>query len=145
MKHISPAVEYILVYAKDFGQTKTARMARTPTMLKRYKNPDNDPGGAWVVSDPSSGPPSKANLYAIQSPFTGKLLRPPSGRSWGWPKKRIKNWLEEYGSEYEEHDLQDGKPPALILKGSKDYQDQENNSIVKKVQIKAQKRLKEGN
>src|SRR5207244_8946678 len=62
MKHISPSVEYILVYARDFGQVKTSRIARTPAMLKRYKNPDNDPGGAWVVSDPSSGPPTKTNL-----------------------------------------------------------------------------------
>lgn len=145
MKHISPSVEYILVYAKEFTQAKTARLARTPAMLKRYKNPDNDPGGAWVADNPSSGPPSKANLYAVQSPFTGQLLRPPPGASWRWPKRKIKTWLEEYGSEYEEVDLPNEKVPALLLKGSKDYSDLENNSVVKKAQVKAQKRYKEGN
>ncbi|CAI2188089.1 3258_t:CDS:2 [Funneliformis geosporum] len=122
MKHISPAVEYILIYAKNFEQAKTARIARTPAMIKRYKNPDNDLSGSWVADNPTSGPPSKANIYAIQNPFT-----------------------EEYGSNYREFNLQESKAKALILEGANEYENIEKNLVVEKAQAKAEKRLKEGN
>src|SRR2546423_9344481 len=37
MKHISPSTEYVLVYAKDLEQVKTARIARSQTALRYYK------------------------------------------------------------------------------------------------------------
>jgi adenine-specific DNA-methyltransferase len=56
--------------------------------------------------------------YAVQSPFTGELHYPLETRHWAFEKKTIRGWLSEWGSIYEERDLNDGKPRALVLKGA---------------------------
>src|SRR6185369_16453920 len=56
--HVSPATEYILVYAKDLEKSATSLMPRSEDYIKRFKNPDNDPLGTWVVGDPSSQTPT---------------------------------------------------------------------------------------
>jgi len=43
--HVSPATEYILVYAKNIERTKTNLISRTDEYLKQFKNPDKDPRG----------------------------------------------------------------------------------------------------
>ena|ERR1044072_3976365 len=43
--HISPATEYILVYAKNKERSETNLVPRTEDYLKQFKNPDNDPKG----------------------------------------------------------------------------------------------------
>ncbi|MEG7979128.1 MAG: site-specific DNA-methyltransferase [Mollicutes bacterium UO1] len=130
--HVSNTTEYILVYAKKEEMANTERLERPESLDKKYSNPDNDPLGRWIISDPSAKRDNFGSVYAIQNPFTGSLLLPPSGRSWGWQKSKIKSWLEEYGSEYEEYDLQDGKASALILKGANKFNDLTTNSVTEK-------------
>jgi adenine-specific DNA-methyltransferase len=55
-------------------------------------------------------------VYAVQSPFTGELHYPSDGRHWGSEKRRMKAWLEAWGSKYSERDLKDGHPRALLIK-----------------------------
>jgi adenine-specific DNA-methyltransferase len=43
--------DYILIYAKDTGHWSMNLLPRTDEMLARYKNPDNDPRGPWLLSD----------------------------------------------------------------------------------------------
>ncbi|CAJ0868534.1 1346_t:CDS:2 [Entrophospora sp. SA101] len=43
--HVSPATEYILVYAKDLERAETNLMPRTEDYLKQFKNSDKDPRG----------------------------------------------------------------------------------------------------
>jgi adenine-specific DNA-methyltransferase len=114
--HVSPATEYILVYAKDLEKSKTNLAPRGENYLKRFKNPDNDPLGAWIVGDSSSQTPIYSMVYAIQNPFTGNLCEPPTGSHWRFAKSRMKEFLEGWGSEYQEVDIKDGKSPALLIK-----------------------------
>jgi adenine-specific DNA-methyltransferase len=101
---VSSATEYVLAYAKKSDRAKTHLLSRTEAMNARYTNPDGDPDGDWASDNPS-GPSASTHpkmVYAIQSPFTGALYYPPKSRCWGNEKKKMKEWLEDWGSTYEE-------------------------------------------
>ena len=87
--------EYILVYAKDINLFKKKRnlLPATSELLKRYKNPDNDPRGPWqsVTLSVQAGHAVKSQFYPIVSP-TGKIHNPPKGRCWIYNEERM---LEE--------------------------------------------------
>lgn len=158
-RHVSGATEYVLVYAKDKSFARTGLEARTEEMDGKYTTPDNDPH-AWKSGDASApgAPTHRKMVYAIQSPFTGKLYYPSEGRCWGNEKKTMKQWLEEWGSEYQEKWIDDGneivekgrekplKIKALVLKGTKFTAGQivAGESHVEKAREAAQKRLKDG-
>jgi len=57
-------------------------------------------------------------VYGIQNPFTGKIVYPPHASHWRVGIPTMKTLLEEYGSKYQEKDLQDGYIPGLVLKNS---------------------------
>jgi adenine-specific DNA-methyltransferase len=87
--------EYVLVYAKDKNLFKKKRnlLPATPELLKRYKNPDNDPRGSWqsVTLSVQAGHAVESQFYQILSP-TGKMHNPPKGRCWIYNEERM---LEE--------------------------------------------------
>jgi adenine-specific DNA-methyltransferase len=118
--HLSTATEYVLIYANNKDNALTALLDRTQAMDARYKNVDSDPKAEWKSGDASA--PGAAThpgmVYAIQSPFTSEIYYPPEGRCWGFEKKQIKQWLEEWGPKYSEIDIKDGKKKALLLAGS---------------------------
>lgn len=131
-KHISTATEYVLVYAKDIDRAKTGLEPRTEKMNSRFSNPDNDPEGDWDSGDAAAKESRLTLSYAIQSPFTGNLFYPygdPHTSHWVRSKESMKEWLEGWGSKYEEKDIGDnveikknGKKitaKALIIKGCK--------------------------
>jgi len=121
---VSTATEYVLVYARDRAKSETGLELRGDDT--HYKNPDNDPEGAWYgVSSSAPGAATHPTMvYAIQSPFTGELHYPSSdpdgSRCWANEKSWLKDQLERWGSKYEERDLADGKRPGLLLKGGAD-------------------------
>ncbi|WP_270260855.1 DNA methyltransferase [Kocuria marina] len=58
-------------------------------------------------------------VYGIQNPFTGEIQYPTAGRCWAAERAKMRGWLEEWGSRYEDRRLDDGMPsPALLLKGA---------------------------
>lgn len=114
--HVSTSTEYVLVYAKDARKAKTSLLPRDN---RRYSNPDNDPLGDWREGNLTARTWVQRDDYAIQSPLTGELHTPAGGGAWRHPKRNIKRWLEEWGTEYEEVDLHDGRAPALLLFGGK--------------------------
>ena len=118
-KHLSTATEYVLVYAKNLDRAKTGLLPRTEAMNSRYLSPDGDPD-LWKPGDlTAQGDTSHPTMvYAVQSPFTGELHYPSDGRHWGSEKRRMKVWLELWGSQYAERDLKDGHPKALVIKGA---------------------------
>lgn len=154
-KHISTATEYVLIYSKDAERSKTHLEERTAAMDAIYDNPDDDPEGLWD-SKKTGGNPTAASgdakaAYGIQSPFTGEMYY-PGANFWRSSKKSMKEWLEEWGSEYEEKLIGDdvsmldknGKTvhvKALVLKGCKFAEGQAVNSatLLKKSRIAAQK------
>jgi adenine-specific DNA-methyltransferase len=117
--HVSTATEYVLVYAKDSDSAETGTLPRTESANSRYRNHDDDPRGRWREHDLSARTPSEAADYAIQSPFTGALYYPPGKYAWRYPKLKVKKWLEEWGSGYVEKLIDDGRSPALLVKGAK--------------------------
>ena len=88
-KTISRSHDIILVYAKNFDSNyELNKLPRTANTDKRYKNPDNDPRGAWTSSDLSVGPAVESNIYEIVTP-TGRKILPTKGRSWVLNKERF--------------------------------------------------------
>lgn len=145
-KHISVGTEYVLVYAKEeISLASTNKLERTEEMNSRYWNPDDDEDGLWKKQgDPTAKDPSPSAIYAIQSPFTGKLYYPPRGRHWSHPKTKMNEWLQEWGVNYLQKDIKDNKGKALLIDGF-DYKNPEspkNKIILNKSRKKAEKRLK---
>lgn len=116
-KHLSTATEYVLVYAKALERVKTRPLPRTGEMNARYLSPDGDPD-LWKPGDLTApGDTTHPGMvYAVQSPFTGQLHYPSPGRHWSTEKKKLKRYLEAWGSSYEERDLDDGRVAALVIK-----------------------------
>lgn len=141
---VSTSTEYVLVYARDRARVQTGLEVRASS--DAYTDRDGDPEGAW--SGVSAFAPGAAThrgmVYAVQSPFTGVLHYPPGEQCWKNDKAWIKAQLEHWGSKYEERDLDDGKVPALLLKGAKDPRDFEDplgDPAVKRAARKAEKLL----
>jgi adenine-specific DNA-methyltransferase len=118
-KHVSTATEYVLVYAKNVDRAGTTPLPRRAETDARYGSPDGDPE-PWAPVDLSAqGDTSHPTMvYAIQSPFTGLLNYPSATCHWRAEKKRMKAWLEAWGSSYIERDIGDGKAKALLIKGA---------------------------
>ncbi|GLK76418.1 hypothetical protein GCM10008171_16720 [Methylopila jiangsuensis] len=156
-KTISKTTEYVLVYAKDRTRAKTGRIDLDRGVVR---NLDDDPDGDWIPSDPTARQHRDKTAYAIQSPVTGYLHYPngeyrfdgqlPEARAhWvNFTKAEARKLLAEWGSEYVEKDLGDGRGKALVLKGAgtrlENY-DPAKDPVVKKAAIQAQRRREAGN
>ncbi len=80
---IGDAHEYLLVYARDPERFKAQR-GRIPLGEKQralYKNPDNDPKGAWQSVSISAQGYRPNQMYEIVAP-NGNRHVPPEGRCW---------------------------------------------------------------
>ena len=158
--HVASATEYVLVYAKDQSLAKTEHLARDEAMNARFTNRDIDPKGAWRPGDLAAKDKRDRTIYAIQSPFTGKLHYPEAEhefdqpisvptRHWsGMTKKEFRTRLEEWGTPYVEQDIGDGRGKALILKGSSvklNGYAPEADPVVQKAMKRAQTILSQGN
>lgn len=80
--HFSEDHDYILVYARQAESWRPNGLPRTDEMVSRYKNPDNDPRGPWLLSDLAA-----RNYYSLgRYPITTKTGRvidgPPAGSYW---------------------------------------------------------------
>lgn len=86
--------EYILVYCINQIEFKNSRnlLPVTEDILKRYKNPDNDPRGDWqsVSANVQDGHAVPSQYYDIIAP-NGKVHSPPNGRCWCYNKERMDN------------------------------------------------------
>lgn len=82
---ISGSHDILLVYAKDISKWKRNLLTRNDEQAKAFKNPDNDPRGAWqsvaysVQSEDSER--RSAYRYSIPKPAGGDAT-PPPGRHW---------------------------------------------------------------
>ena len=144
-KHVSITTEYVLVYAKNESRAKTGLLERTAKTNRRFNNPDDDPEGDWQWGDLTAATQSPSTVFAIQSPFTG-IRHDPKRRAWANRKAQLKEWLELWGSKYQELDIGDGLAPALVLKGwSPDGSDLSNRRVIEAARKKATHRLARNN
>lgn len=81
--------EYILVYAKNKEAWRPNNLPRTEAMIERYKNPDNDPRGPWLLSDLAARNFYAAGKYSIKTK-KGKIIEgPPAGSYWRVSKEKF--------------------------------------------------------
>ncbi len=84
--------EYILCFARNAEAFKRSRnlLAAPPEILNRYKNPDNDPRGAWqsVSANVQDGHATKSQFYTLVAP-NGRRHRPPKGRCWVYNQPKM--------------------------------------------------------
>lgn len=112
-KGIVNEVEHLLVFSKrpDWNPNK---LPRTEAMDARYSNPDNDIC-AWKNTDAFA--PGAAThqgmVYAIQHPFTGKLLYPSNGRCWSLGQEQMYEIMCGWCN-YELREIDDAHERAVI-------------------------------
>ena len=113
-KGIVSEVEHILAYSKQTGWQPN-KLPRTAEMDKKYKNPDNDPKGAWR-SDNAYAPNAATHqgmVYAIQHPFTGKMLYPTVSSCWRYEQSEMLEIMNGW-CPYELRDIGDDAKRAEI-------------------------------
>jgi adenine-specific DNA-methyltransferase len=93
-KWFSDNHDHILVYAKDKNIWRPNLLPRTDEMNSKYKNPDNDPRGLWRSDNFSVKTYSPSCDYTITTP-AGRIVNPPSSRSWMVSKERYKELLAD--------------------------------------------------
>src|SRR5699024_5485886 len=83
--------EYAYIYGKN-GSISVLHGEKKDS--SKYKNPDNDPAGPWVSSDPSarSGGPNAS--FEIKNPYNGQIDTPPAGRYWAFSRETFNNWVK---------------------------------------------------
>jgi adenine-specific DNA-methyltransferase len=62
--------------------------------FKKYKNPDNDPNGDWVSSDPSAKSGGDSTYFEIINPYTNQIDLPPKGRYWAFSKSSLNTYIK---------------------------------------------------
>jgi len=84
-KYFSSDHDYVLLYAKNASNWTLNRLHRTGEQDKHYRNPDNDPRGAWnsVTYTGNKSPAERPNLYyGIINPNTKEEVFPPNSLTW---------------------------------------------------------------
>lgn len=95
---LGAAHDAILVYKKNaFTQNENFnQLAVNEGRMKDFKNPDDDPRGAWASTDFTgmTGHATPNQFYTIVSP-NGKSYPPPEGRCWALAEETFKKLLAD--------------------------------------------------
>jgi len=81
-RHFSIDHDYVLVYARDATRWTPNQVAASEKQQASYKNPDNDPRGAWQSISLSARNPYSKGLYGIRAPGGRMIDGPPAGSYW---------------------------------------------------------------
>lgn len=84
--------EFLLCYAKN---KEFVNLLGGEKNLENYKNPDNDPNGAWINDNPSAKRMTPNSMFKIINPYTGKVDYPPVGMSWRFSQNTIQKHIDE--------------------------------------------------
>ena len=93
-KYFSNDYEFVLCYAKNIDAVKINDLPRTDEMNQRYKNPDNDPRGAWKPGDCVGNGERKNGHYDVVSP-TGKIYNVPAGKHWVYAPETMEAMIRD--------------------------------------------------
>ena len=74
--------DYVLVYAKAKTEWHLNLLPRSDEMLARYKNPDGDKRGPWLLSDLAARNFYGQGVYPIATPSGRVIEGPPAGSYW---------------------------------------------------------------
>lgn len=112
-KGIVNEVEHILVYSKQPNWNPN-KLPRTEAMNSKYKNIDNDVT-LWRT-DNAFAPGAATHqgmVYAVQHPFTGKMLYPSNGACWRYQQNDMLEIMRGW-CDYELKDLHDEQERAVV-------------------------------
>ena len=87
--HFSEDHDYILVFAKEAETWRPNGLERTEEMIARYKNPDNDPRGVWLLSDLAARNYYAQGRYPITTKSGKVIPGPPAGSYWRVSKEKF--------------------------------------------------------
>lgn len=88
--HFSDDHEYIITYARDAREWRPNPLPRNEEMTRRYRNPDNDPRGPWLVGDLAARNFYASGRYAITTPSGRIIPGPPSGSYWRVSEEKLR-------------------------------------------------------
>jgi len=113
--NLGTAHDDLIVFAKNKAALTLNKVSATEEQKQAFKNPDNDPNGAWSSTDFTAQGWRPNQMYKITSP-AGMIFEPPPGRCWsnieseyerllsegriwfgknGTARPRVKNYLSE--------------------------------------------------
>ena len=117
--HLANATEYVLLYEKvETGSKRQGLVSSSSKTHTAAKNPDSDPQGPWSSGNPTGPGGRESSDYGLQSPEDGHMYYPAANRHWGWEKKKIRKWVEDWGTKYEEIVDPNCHQRSLVIKGS---------------------------
>jgi adenine-specific DNA-methyltransferase len=143
-KYFSDSHDYIVVYAKMLNNFTIGKLPRTEEANSRYKNPDDDPRGAWAADNMTVKTYSEAYDYEIITP-NGTVMKPSNGRCWFTSKERMQKliadgrvWFGEDGGNMPRlkrylADVQQGMTATTIWKYDEVGHNQEGRQELKKL------------
>lgn len=111
---IPAEIEHILVYSKK-PMWIPSKLPRTEEMNSKYKNPDNDPQGPWqnTTAFAPGGTTHQGMVYAIQHPFTGKMMYPTRDAHWRYQQEQMLEIMRGWCN-YELKELDDVHERAAV-------------------------------
>ena len=127
---IPAEIEHILVYSKK-PMWIPSKLPRTEEMNSKYKNPDNDPQGPWqnTTAFAPGGTTHQGMVYAIQHPFTGKMMYPTRDAHWRYQQEQMLEIMRGWCN-YELKELDDAHERAAVCGLTPDEVRQGVNAIV---------------
>ena len=81
-RHFSEDHDYIVVFAKNADNWEPTLLPRTDEQNAIFKNPDNDPRGAWRANNMAARNYYSKGTYAVQCPGGRVIAGPPRGSYW---------------------------------------------------------------
>jgi adenine-specific DNA-methyltransferase len=91
-KQFSADHNYLLVYSKEAGW-ETYKSEDDETKRSHFKNPDNDPRGAWFDGNPLNSPKPRPNLtFDLRGPNNNTIKPPKNG--WRWSPETLQEKLK---------------------------------------------------
>ena len=118
-KGISKEIEHIVAFSKQ-AEWNPKKLPRTAEMNAKYGNPDGD-DTLWRADNPC-GPGAATHqgmVYAIQHPFTGRMLYPSNNACWRYQQSEMLRIMSGWGN-YGLKNLHDEKERAIICGVSED-------------------------
>lgn len=95
---LGAAQDSILVYAQNIIRFKEVLnpLSLNESQAQSYKNPDNDPRGAWVSTDftGQTGHATLSQFYTVRTP-SGREYPPPPGRCWALAETTFHKLVED--------------------------------------------------
>ena len=88
-RHLSEDHDYVVIYGRNAARWQPNRLPRSEAMLKRYRNPDDDPRGPWLLSDLAARNRYSKGRYPIVTPSGKTIEGPPAGSYWRVSKERF--------------------------------------------------------